>query len=209
MAHLGMSGQFKIQRSGSPYEAHLRANFELSNGKEMRFVDQRTFGWLCVDQLTDGVPKIVSHIAIDLFDPNFNKRAVVAEISKKRGQIKKIILDQEVLSGIGNIYADEALWYCAINPLTSCAKLSKTQIRNVITASKKVMAAALKSGGTSFDDLYKNVNGQSGYFERSLKAYGRDGEPCKRCGKAMKRIVISNRSAHYCPKCQQIGRAHV
>ena len=197
VAHLGMSGQFKIQRSGSPYEAHLRANFELSNGKEMRFVDQRTFGWLCVDQLADGVPNIVSHIAIDLFDPNFDKRAVVAEISKKRGQIKKVILDQEVLSGIGNIYADESLWLARIHPEQSASDLSSTQILNVVTAAQKVMQRALAAGGTSFDELYINVNGESGYFERSLAVYGREGEPCRRCGREIIRIAF------------EIGRAHV
>ena len=103
VAHLGMSGQFKIQKAKSHREPHLRAYFELSNGKELRFIDQRTFGWLCVDEAIDGVPKIVSHIATDLFDPNFNKKAVVKKIAAKRGQIKKVILDQEVLSGIGNI----------------------------------------------------------------------------------------------------------
>jgi len=116
VAHLGMSGQFKIQRAKSDYEAHLRANFELSNGKEMRFIDQRTFGWLCVDQLEKGIPSVVSHIAIDLFDPTLDKKNVVKKINAKRGQIKKVILDQEVVSGIGNIYADEALWYARIHP---------------------------------------------------------------------------------------------
>ena len=205
VGHLGMSGQFLINSKSAPDQKHLRARFDLGQ-HELRFIDQRTFGWLAIDETIDDVPKMVTHIAMDPFDQYFDLDRTIERFQSKKTSIKQALLDQSIMSGVGNIYADEALWYCAINPLTSCAKLNKQQIRNVITASRKVMAAALKSGGTSFDDLYKNVNGQSGYFERSLKAYGRDGEPCKRCGKVMKRIVISNRSAHYCPKCQPIPR---
>ena len=202
VAHLGMSGQFKIQKQNSEYEKHLRANFELSNGKEMRFIDQRTFGWLCVDQLVGDVPNIVSHIARDLFDPQFDKKATVAKIGSKRGQIKKVILDQEVLSGIGNIYADEALWYAKIHPESIAMDLTSTQILNLITASQKVMKRALAAGGTSFDELYINVNGESGYFERSLAVYGREGEPCRRWGEEILRIAFANRSSRLCPACQ-------
>ncbi len=202
VAHLGMSGQFKIQKSGSEYEKHLRANFELSNGNEMRFIDQRTFGWLCVDQLDGDVPNVVSHIAPDLFDKSLNKKEIVAKILKKRGQIKKVILDQSVVSGIGNIYADEALWYAQIHPETIAEELSSTQALNILTAAQKVMARALKAGGTSFDELYINVNGESGYFERSLAVYGREGEPCRRCGQEISRIAFANRSSRFCPACQ-------
>ncbi len=197
-----MGGQFKIQKQKSEYEKHLRANFELSNGKEMRFIDQRTFGWLCVDQLDGDVPNVVSHIARDLFDPQFDKKAIVAKIRSKRGQIKKVILDQEVLSGIGNIYADEALWYAKIHPESIAMDLTSTQILNLLTASQKVMKRALAAGGTSFDELYINVNGESGYFERSLAVYGREGEPCRRCGAEILRIAFANRSSRLCPACQ-------
>lgn len=202
VAHLGMSGQFKIQKAGSEYESHLRANFELSGGKEMRFIDQRTFGWLCVDQLIDGVPRVVTHIAPDLFDLKFDKKKVVSEIAKKRGQIKKVILDQGVVSGIGNIYADEALWYARVHPESIAMELSSTQILNILTAAQKVMKRALAAGGTSFDALYINVNGESGYFERSLAVYGQEGEPCRRCGTEIIRIAFANRSSRLCPACQ-------
>ena len=202
VAHLGMSGQFKIQSTNSEREPHLRAFFELSNGKEMRFVDQRTFGWLSVDEIVDGVPRIVSHIAIDLFDPDFNKKAVVKKIATKRGQIKKVILDQEVLSGIGNIYADEALWYSKIHPERIASNLSEVEIRSILKSVKKVMKRALDAGGTTFDDLYINVNGESGYFDISLRAYGQDGRSCRRCGAVIRRIAFANRSSHFCPRCQ-------
>jgi formamidopyrimidine-DNA glycosylase len=202
VAHLGMSGQFKIQKAKSEYETHLRANFELSGGKEMRFIDQRTFGWLCVDQLVEGVPRVVSHIAPDLFDPKLDKKKIVAQIAKKRGQIKKVILDQAVVSGIGNIYADEALWYAQIHPESIAMDLTSTQILNILTAAQKVMKRALAAGGTSFDALYINVNGESGYFERSLAVYGQEGEPCRRCGTEIIRIAFANRSSRLCPACQ-------
>ena len=205
VAHLGMSGQFKIQKVGAEQEAHLRANFTLSNGREMRFIDQRTFGWLAVDQLVAEIPTMVSHIARDPFDPDFNKREIVKEISMKRGQIKKVILDQEVISGIGNIYADEALWRAGIHPETIASELSSTQILNLITAATKVMQRALAAGGTSFDELYINVNGESGYFERSLAVYGREGEACRRrprCRAKIIRIAFANRSSRLCPACQ-------
>lgn len=202
VAHLGMSGQFKIQRAGSEYETHLRANFELSGGKEMRFIDQRTFGWLCVDQLIDAVPRVVTHIAPDLFDENFDKKKVVSEIAKKRGQIKKVIIDQGVVSGIGNIYADEALWYARVHPESIAMELSSTQLLNILNAAQKVMKRALAAGGTSFDALYINVNGESGYFERSLAVYGQEGEPCRRCGTEIIRIAFANRSSRLCPACQ-------
>jgi formamidopyrimidine-DNA glycosylase len=202
VAHLGMSGQFKIQRAGSEYETHLRANFELSGGKEMRFIDQRTFGWLCVDQMIDGVPRVVTHIAPDLFDENLDKKKIVTKIAKKRGQIKKVILDQGVVSGIGNIYADEALWYARVHPESIAMDLSSTQILNILTAAQKVMKRALAAGGTSFDALYINVNGESGYFERSLAVYGQEGEPCRRCGTEIIRIAFANRSSRLCPACQ-------
>ncbi|MFM7860233.1 MAG: bifunctional DNA-formamidopyrimidine glycosylase/DNA-(apurinic or apyrimidinic site) lyase [Candidatus Nanopelagicaceae bacterium] len=205
VAHLGMSGQFKIQKIGSPSESHLRANFTLSNGREMRFIDQRTFGWLAVDLLDGKIPNLVSHIARDPFDSDFDKRSVVKQISSKRGQIKKVILDQEVISGIGNIYADEALWRARIHPETIASDLSATQILNLITAATKIMERALAAGGTSFDELYINVNGESGYFERSLAVYGREGEPCRRtprCGEKIIRIAFANRSSRLCPACQ-------
>jgi formamidopyrimidine-DNA glycosylase len=205
VAHLGMSGQFKIQKQGSGLDRHLRANLILSNGKEMRFIDQRTFGWLAVDTLKEGVPNLVSHIARDPFDPLFDKTEVVATILKKRGQIKKVILDQEIVSGIGNIYADEALWLAKIHPEAIASELTKTQVLNVITAATKVMRRALAAGGTSFDELYINVNGESGYFERSLAVYGREGEQCRRgrrCGSKIVRIAFANRSSRLCPTCQ-------
>ena len=132
--------------------------------------------WLAVSRTTNGIPELAAHIAPDLFDSKFSIKNVAAEISKRNTQIKKVLLDQSMLSGIGNIYADEALWMAQIHPETSTQNLNLSEIENLLRKSKQVMKAALKEGGTSFDDLYINVNGESGYFERRLKVYGREGE---------------------------------
>ncbi|MEN9679300.1 MAG: hypothetical protein RLZ57_429 [Actinomycetota bacterium] len=203
VAHLGMSGQFLVQPKASPREKHARALFELKNGRELRFIDQRTFGWLAVSHMTNGIPDLAAHIAPDLFDSKFSIKNVAAEISKRNTQIKKVLLDQSMLSGIGNIYADEALWMAQIHPETPTKNLKLSEIENLLRKSKQVMKAALKAGGTSFDDLYINVNGESGYFERRLKVYGREGEPCRRCGREIQRIAFANRSSHLCPRCQK------
>ena len=202
VAHLGMSGQFLIQERTKPREKHARAVFELKSGREIRFIDQRTFGWLAVSKLINNVPELAAHIGLDLFDPQFSFKTAAASIGKRNTQIKKALLDQSYVSGIGNIYADEALWSAKIHPETSTTNLSEKDIVNILKKSHQIMASALSMGGTSFDDLYINVNGESGYFEQRLKVYGREGEPCRRCGGEIQRIAFANRSSHLCPRCQ-------
>lgn len=207
LAHLGMSGQFLVQPVGKADERHVRARFKLVGGlgksKELRFIDQRTFGWLAVDEIRDGVPTMASHIALDLFDPDFDQTQVVSNLRGRKSKIKSAILDQQILSGIGNIYADEALWSAKIHPERICNELSVKKINLLIDSARTIMARALESGGTSFDDLYINVNGESGYFEVQLEVYGCEGEPCSRCSRLIKRISFANRSSHFCPYCQK------
>jgi formamidopyrimidine-DNA glycosylase len=205
VAHLGMSGQFLIQPKKAKDEKHLRVRFKLKDG-ELRFIDQRTFGWLSVEELKGGIPTSASHIALDPFDPDFDLSRAVASFKSKKTQVKKALLDQAVISGVGNIYADESLWRAKIHPETRIEKLGKVKVEELLTAASQVMSEALAQGGTSFDDLYINVNGESGYFERSLSVYGQEGEPCPRCGALVKRISFSNRSSHFCPKCQPTPR---
>ena len=207
VAHLGMSGQLLVQPSTAPIQNHMRARLSLSSrlerGRdEIRFIDQRTFGWLSIEEQNNGIPRCVEHIAFDPFEAEFDIRRVVAKIKSKRCAIKPAILNQEVLSGVGNIYADEALWRAKIHPEVICEDLSEAEIKKVITAAISVMKSAIKAGGTSFDQQYKNVNGESGYFSRSLKVYGREGEKCSRCGSTIHRIAFANRSSHFCPRCQ-------
>lgn len=207
VAHLGMSGQFIIQEKKAPDEKHLRARIDCGDRRrELRFIDQRTFGWLAIDQLVfeDGVevPTSFQRIARDIFDPKFDSAKVISKILKKKSAIKRVLLDQKVMSGVGNIYADEALWLAKIHPERIAQALHREEVEELLKAVKKVMSAALKQGGTSFDDLYINVNGESGYFDVELEAYAQDGEPCSRCGSEIRRISFGNRSSHFCPLCQ-------
>ena len=203
--HLGMSGQFLLQQKDRPSPKHIRAHFALKRSLrklDLVFNDQRTFGWLSVEELTDGVPTSATHIAHDPFDPHFDYQATIAKMAKRNIRIKTALLNQEIMSGVGNIYADEALWRAKVHPESLTSDLSQRKIASVIDATTEVMREAIAKGGTSFDDLYINVNGESGFFETSLAAYGQEGEPCPRCGRGIRRIAFGNRSSHYCPKCQ-------
>lgn len=207
VAHLGMSGQFVIREKKAPDEKHLRVRIDCGDrNRELRFIDQRTFGWVAIDQLVmaDGeqIPTSFRRIARDIFDEKFNREEVISKILKKKSAIKPVLLDQSLMSGVGNIYADEALWLASIHPERLANSLKHEEIERVLTSVTKVMSAALKQGGTSFDDLYINVNGESGYFDVELEAYGQDGEPCSRCGTEIRRIAFGNRSSHFCPRCQ-------
>jgi formamidopyrimidine-DNA glycosylase len=204
VVHLGMSGQMLLGEV--PNENHLRIAALFDDGTALSFVDQRTFGgWMLADLVTvDGadVPIPVAHLARDPLDPKFNRDGVVTVLRRKHSEIKRQLLDQTVVSGIGNIYADEALWRAKINGARLASSLTRAKLVILLDAAADVMTDALGQGGTSFDSLYVNVNGESGYFERSLDAYGREGEPCRRCGAVMRREKFMNRSSFYCPKCQ-------
>jgi formamidopyrimidine-DNA glycosylase len=206
VAHLGMSGQFLIAQRDRPAAKHVRAQFALKKSlrsRELIFNDQRTFGWLSIEQLTDGVPSSAAHIALDPFDPNFDYQGTITKFTQRRVRIKTALLNQEIMSGVGNIYADEALWRAKVHPESLTSDLSRKKITAVIDSATLVMQEAIAQGGTSFDDLYIDVNGESGFFDQSLSAYGREDEPCPRCGAPIKRIVFGARSSHFCPRCQR------
>jgi formamidopyrimidine-DNA glycosylase len=204
VVHLGMSGQMLL--GPVPRSDHVRIAALLDDGTAMSFVDQRTFGgWMLAEMVeADGsvVPAPVAHLARDPLDPLFDADAVVNVLRRKHSELKRQLLDQTVVSGIGNIYADEALWRAKLNGARVASSLSCPQLRSVLDAAAEVMRDALRQGGTSFDSLYVNVNGESGYFDRSLDAYGREGFPCRRCGAVIRREKFMNRSSFYCPRCQ-------
>ena len=209
VAHLGMSGQLLVQPVTAADERHLHVRIRfVGRGRELRFVDQRTFGGLMLDELVpDGsgghLPAQVSHIARDPLDPAFDDAAFSRRLRARRTEIKRALLDQSLVSGIGNIYADEALWRTRIHGRRPTDRLSTGQVRDLLANARAVMSDALAEGGTSFDSLYVNVNGESGYFDRSLSAYGREGEPCPRCGVPIRREAFMNRSSYSCPRCQR------
>ena len=223
LAHLGMSGQLLVRDpavSGDWAHPHLRVRLHLSEApsgaRYLDFVDQRTFGHLLVTDLEptpDGapgglgsalaaVPEPVAHIGRDPLDPAFDTDAVVTAVRRRRTGIKRALLDQTLLSGVGNIYADEALWRARLHFARATDRLRPIEVRRALDAASAVMTEALAQGGTSFDALYVNVNGESGYFARGLAVYGREGEPCPRCGTPIRRDAFMNRSSYTCPVCQ-------
>ncbi|MBK7821547.1 MAG: bifunctional DNA-formamidopyrimidine glycosylase/DNA-(apurinic or apyrimidinic site) lyase [Tessaracoccus sp.] len=201
VVHLGMSGQFRINAPGDPLPPHTRALFLLDDGAELRFVDQRMFGGLDWRPGQGACP--VGHVALDPFDPAFEAADVGRRLRTRRTAVKRALLDQRLVSGIGNIYADETLWRSKIHFETPSDELGPRQAVSLIRTATDVMAEALAQGGTSFDALYVNVNGESGHFDRSLDAYGQEGEPCRRCGTAIVRRPFMNRSSFFCPRCQR------
>ena len=239
IVHLGMSGQLLVEAAGAPREAHLHATFDFADdGPQLRFVDQRTFGGMALAELvpdrsvqnlsvqnlsvqnlsaprlsasprTGGVPASITHIAPDPLEAAFDQGLVIARLKVRHTALKRSLLDQGLVSGIGNIYADEALWRAEVHGEREAAALSKPALGRLIEHARDVMVEDLGQGGTSFDSLYVNVNGASGYFDRSLNAYGREGRPCRRCGTLIRREAFMNRSSYSCPACQPRPRGAV
>lgn len=217
VGHLGMSGQMLVRTPDFEPDKLTRVilhfTAESGNKFQMRFVDQRIFGSLAIDNLVstddesgETIPVTASHIARDPLDPHFNESAVVSKLRTRSAGIKKILLDQQLMSGVGNIYADEALWRAKLHYDQPANSLSVAKTRELIAHVTEILAAAVKVGGTSFDEQYKNVNGESGYFEISLNAYGMTGRPCNRCGKPITRESWMNRGSHFCPNCQKLRK---
>ncbi|MCM2421896.1 MULTISPECIES: bifunctional DNA-formamidopyrimidine glycosylase/DNA-(apurinic or apyrimidinic site) lyase [unclassified Streptomyces] len=209
LGHLGMSGQLLIQPHAAPDETHLRVRIRFDDelGTELRFVDQRTFGGLSLHDVVPGsplaLPVPLAHIAPDPLEDVFDEEAFHTALRRRRTTIKRALLDQSLISGVGNIYADEALWRSRLHYERPTATMTRPRTAELVTHIREVMSDALAAGGTSFDSLYVNVNGESGYFDRSLDAYGREDEPCRRCGTAIRRRPWMNRSSYFCPRCQR------
>jgi len=227
--HLGMSGQLLVEAAGAPRQSHLHATFDFSDGgPQLRFVDQRTFGGMALAELVPdgclddearvggggkdphrsdlphswGIPDSITHIAPDPLEAAFHQDEVIARLKARHTAVKRGLLDQRLVSGIGNIYADEALWRARVHGERDAASLSKPALGRLVEHATAVMLEALGQGGTSFDALYVNVNGASGFFDRSLDVYGREGFPCGRCGTPIRREAFMNRSSYSCPRCQ-------
>jgi len=221
IAHLGMSGQLLLREPAAAPDRHERVRLTIEHERHgelaVVFADQRTFGSLAIDRLEatpDGaaggrgtrlaaVPAQVSHIARDPLDPAFDDRRLRLRLARKESAIKRVLLDQTVLSGVGNIYADEALWAARIHPETLARTLSTRAVNRLLAEIRAVLDKALAEGGTSFDEQYLNVNGEAGYFAHSLNAYGRTSRPCPRCGRPIVRVSFMNRGSHFCPHCQR------
>ena len=231
VGHLGMSGQMLLRHPGHTADKLTRVIIKVTETDgtkcEFRFVDQRLFGSLAIDVLvptSDGkpggysagvaagqswenlIPACAAHISRDPLDPDFAEKAVLTKLRTKNTGIKRALLDQGLLSGIGNIYADETLWRTKLHYDQPANTISAVKANEILASVREILSRAVEVGGTSFDEQYKNVNGESGYFEISLNAYGRTGTPCARCGTDIVREEWANRGSHFCPKCQRLKR---
>jgi formamidopyrimidine-DNA glycosylase len=207
LAHLGMSGQLLVGDPLAEYEPHLRARFTFAGGgPDLRFVDQRTFGNLSYWPGGADLPAAISHLAPDPLEPAFDDEQFTARLLARKTGIKRALLDQSLISGVGNIYADESLWRSGLHWARATDALRRADVTRLLAAVRDVFGEAIGAGGTSFDRLYVNVNGQSGYFDRSLAVYGRADQPCPRCGTPVIREKFMNRSSYSCPRCQRRPR---
>lgn len=212
VTHLGMSGQVLLRDSGAKPDRHLRIQYGITHPEHgkllVNFVDQRIFGSMAVDELVEQpsglVPAQAAHIALDPLDSFFDDEMFITRLRKKSTGVKRALLDQTLISGVGNIYADESLWAAKIHGERSADSLSKAKAQELLCEVRQVLNKALAEGGTSFDAQYVNVNGQSGYFAHSLNAYGQQGKPCPRCGTSIRKVSFMNRGSHFCPKCQRV-----
>ena len=202
LCHLGMSGQMLICKPDAPAEKHLRVTLDLDDDMQLRFVDQRIFGGMLVSPGGAVLPTEIAHIARDPLDPLFDADEFRTRLKKRQTGVKRAILDQGLISGVGNIYADEALWRSRLHYARDTRNLRASEVTLLLANVIQVMNEALEQGGTSFDALYVNVNGDSGYFDRSLNAYGQEGLPCRRCGTPIRRTAFMNRSSYWCATCQ-------
>lgn len=223
LAHLGMSGQMLLRDEEASDDRHVRVRLWLEHPSHqtlrLDFVDQRIFGSLAIDRLVETadalpagfgsesplIPSQASHISRDALDPYLDEPKLLNLLAIKGSEIKRLLLDQQVVSGIGNIYADEALWAARIHPRMLARELTHEQRVMLLGEVRSVLEKALAEGGTSFDAQYVNVNGQAGYFAHSLNAYGRNGQACPRCDTSLVRESFMNRSSHFCPSCQQLN----
>ena len=202
VGHLGMSGQLLVQPADAQPDRHLRVRMRLGDGNELRFCDQRTFGGLLVSARGARLPAEIAHIGPDPLDSAFDDDAFARAVHRRHTGTKRALLDQRLVSGVGNIYADEGLWRARLHYARPTETLRRPEVDRLLAGVRGVLRDALGEGGTSFDSLYVDVNGQSGYFDRSLDVYGRRGEPCRRCGTPIRRDPFMNRSSYTCPRCQ-------
>lgn len=209
VGHLGMSGQLLLRPADAPDETHLRVRVTFAGaGPQLRFVDQRTFGGLhyCADGAD--LPQELRHIARDPLDPLFDDESFVTQVRRLNKAVKRLLLDQTVISGIGNIYADEALWRASLHGARLTGELTRFEVLALLGVIREIFTAAISAGGTTFDGLYVNTNGESGRFSRSLRVYGCAGVPCARCGTPITREPFMNRSSYSCLQCQPVPQAN-
>lgn len=200
--HLGMSGRFTIV-SDAPVEKHEHLAFHLASGERLRLVDPRRFGLAFALPTTEiEADRHFAHLGVEPLGPEFTGEHLRQQARGRRGPLKNFLMDGRVVVGVGNIYASEALWRARVHPDRSVARVSPKTWERVTEAVRTILGNAIAEGGTTLND-FRDGEGNAGYFQVSLSAYGRDGEPCTRCGREIRRVVHAGRGTFYCPGCQR------
>jgi formamidopyrimidine-DNA glycosylase len=207
LVHLRMTGQLVLEPVGFSDDRHVRVLFFLDNGWWLRFSDQRKFGRIV---LTSDPQSQVGGLGPEPLEDDFTAERLEEMLACRRGRIKPLLLDQRFLAGLGNIYADESLWRAGVHPLRQADGLGSAEVRRLYQGIRSVLQAAIDSGGTTLaDSAYRQPDGRSGEFYDLLAVYGREGQPCVRCGAAIERIVVGQRGTHYCPRCQPSAKPSI
>lgn len=203
--HLRMTGQLLWMHRDEPLHKHTRVRLFFGDEQELRFVDQRTFGkvwWVPPGVAVESIITGLAKLAVDPFSPEFTVEYLASKLQNRRRPIKTALLDQSVVAGLGNIYADEALFLSGIRPETLCINLQPEQIERLQKYIIQVLATSIAAGGTTFSN-FLNVKGVNGNYGGVAWVYNRAGEPCRVCGSAIQRIRLGGRSSHFCIQCQR------
>ncbi|SHE75737.1 DNA-(apurinic or apyrimidinic site) lyase [Seinonella peptonophila] len=204
ISHLRMEGKYRVVKQGEPLDRHAHILFHFDDGEELRYYDVRQFGTM--DLIPAGQENQLApldKLGIEPFDPGFTLDWFAKQMSQKRTRCKSLLLNQEFIVGLGNIYVDEALFSAGIHPERQAASLTLDELKRLYQSIIQTLSSALEAGGSSVRS-YVNGAGEMGHFQVNLQVYGRKGEPCKRCGHSIERKVVAGRGTHICPKCQQI-----
>lgn len=202
--HLRMTGQLLWLHREQPLQKHTRVRLFFAGEQELRFVDQRTFGqmwWVPPAEAPENIISGLKKLGPDPFSPEFSVEYLTQQLKNRRRPIKSALLDQELVAGIGNIYADEALFLSGVRPTTLCTTLNQTQIERLRTAILEVLQASITAGGTTFSN-FLNVEGINGNYGGVAWVYNRTSQPCRVCHTPVERLKLAGRSAHFCPQCQ-------
>jgi formamidopyrimidine-DNA glycosylase len=199
LVHLRMTGGFYLATPQTARDEHTHVIVQLDDGNELRFRDPRKFGRMW---LVDDPQRVIGTLGPEPLE--ISAREFCARLAQHRGRLKPLLLNQTIIAGIGNIYADEALWYARLHPLCRVESLTRAECGRLHRAIRSVLTRAIALGGTSIDVMYKRVNGKSGGFTESLRAFDREQRPCRRCGTPIQKIVVGQRGTHFCPTCQRL-----
>lgn len=202
LVHLGMTGHLAAFHPAEPVAKHTHALFTLDDGRELRYTDPRRFGRMAFIPQSQ-LASLLASVGADPLEVSDDE--FCARLHTRRAMTKALLLDQAVLRGIGNIYADESLWRARIHPARRAAALPPRQLRNLIRAIRKILNEAIRLGGSSISD-YRNAEGQPGWFQLRHRVYDREGKPCARCRTRIRRTIVAGRSSYFCPRCQPAPR---